>query len=140
MNFKKINFSDVYLINKFLGTMKEGKTTFRYFENRSLEVIKNHLITVLLVNDNLPIAYGHLDKEDNDVWLGIAVSDNYRGKGYGEKMLKYLIKYAKVKNIQQIKLSVDNNNIPAINLYKKYGFIEYKEDMVKKNYYLILEL
>lgn len=54
----------------------------------------------------------------------IAVGDAYRRKGLAEEMLK---------NIDaDIFLEVNENNLPAINLYKKCGFNEY---MRRKNYY-----
>ena len=77
---------------------------------------------VLKENDEV-IAYG-------DIWYmfencdltNIAVKRDYRNKGYGSKMLKYLIKQAKRKGCEFMHLEVDVNNIEAINLYKKYNF------------------
>ncbi len=45
-----------------------------------------------------------------------------RKKGIGEKLLKYLIEKYENTNINNITLEVKENNIAAINLYKKYGF------------------
>lgn len=54
----------------------------------------------------------------------IAVDDNYRKKGYAKEMIKAID--------ADIFLDVNENNIPAINLYKKCGFSEYGR---RKNYY-----
>ena len=62
----------------------------------------------------------------------IFVSNNYRRQGIGSKLLKYLIDYCKKKNISNITLEVNKNNIPAINLYKKY---EFEIVATRKNYY-----
>ena len=62
----------------------------------------------------------------------IIVSNNYRRQGIGSKLLEYLIDYCKKKNISNITLEVNENNIPAINLYKKYGF---EIVATRKNYY-----
>ena len=45
-----------------------------------------------------------------------------RGKGIGDKLLKYLIEKYKNSDIKNITLEVKEDNIVAINLYKKYGF------------------
>ena len=62
----------------------------------------------------------------------IIVSNNYRRQGIASKLLEYLIDYCKKKNISNITLEVNENNIPAINLYKKY---EFEIVATRKNYY-----
>ena len=62
----------------------------------------------------------------------IIVSNIYRRKGIGSKLLEYLIDYCKEKSISNITLEVNENNIAAINLYKKYGF---EVAATRKNYY-----
>ena len=47
-------------------------------------------------------------------------------------MLEELINLAKERKLKDITLEVNVNNIPAINLYKKYNF---KEVGLRKNYY-----
>lgn len=47
-------------------------------------------------------------------------------------MLEELIKTAKERGLNDITLEVNVNNIPAINLYKKYNF---KEVGLRKKYY-----
>ena len=60
----------------------------------------------------------------------IYVVSDYRNSGVGKELIKYLID--RCKDCQNITLEVRKDNIPAINLYKKYGF---KECVVRKNYY-----
>jgi len=99
---------------------------FRYYQKRDVnKCIEQHTYTVLGMIDGNPIAYGHLDHEEK-YWLGICVTDEYRGKGYGTGMMKHLVDMAKKKNLPEIYLTVDADNIPAINLYKKFNFIEIK--------------
>jgi len=76
-----------------------------------------------LVDDEEPVAYGHLDKEGDTIWLGVAVIEAYLGLGLGVLVMKKLTDFAKENNIPVIKLSVDNNNSSAISLYKKLGFV-----------------
>jgi hypothetical protein len=74
------------------------------------------------VVEDTPIGYGHLDKEGDKTWLGVAVISRMRGKGFGERILFYLINRAKSMCLDKIHLSVDIINEGAIALYKKYGF------------------
>lgn len=48
------------------------------------------------------------------------VIDNFRRNGYASKLLEYVIK--KTKNLTNITLEVNVNNLSAINLYKKFDF------------------
>ena len=123
MEFVQVKYPDVTLLQQFIDEAGASLKSFRYFQKRPLEVIKNHACTFLLVDDEEPVAYGHLDKEDNTIWLGVAVIEAYLGLGLGAMMMKKLIEFAKENNIPVIKLSVDNNNSSAISLYKKLGFI-----------------
>ena len=55
-----------------------------------------------------------------------------RGKGIGDKLLKYLIEKYKDSDIKNITLEVKEDNIIAINLYEKYGF---KKIATREKYY-----
>ena len=55
-----------------------------------------------------------------------------RRKGIGDKLLDYLIEKYKEKDIKNITLEVKEDNIAAINLYKKYGF---KKVSTREKYY-----
>ncbi len=58
--------------------------------------------------------YGHLGQ--------IAVEKSERGKGYGNELMEYAIRYFENKNVGSTGLYVETKNIPAISLYEKYGF------------------
>lgn len=64
--------------------------------------------------------------------VNIFVKNKYRNRKIGTFMLKYLIDFARNNNIYNITLEVDENNIYAIKLYEKYGFIK---KAIRKNYY-----
>lgn len=55
-----------------------------------------------------------------------------RRKGIGDKLLKYLIEKYQDTDIKNITLEVKEDNIVAINLYKKYGF---KKVSTREKYY-----
>ncbi len=62
----------------------------------------------------------------------IAVIPQYRKKGFGEKLIKNLLKYCKNNNIDKITLEVRESNIAAKELYKKIGF---ETAGIRKSYY-----
>lgn len=62
----------------------------------------------------------------------VAVKPSYRRQGIAETLLYYAEKTAKDKNCSFISLEVRVSNTPAINLYKKRGYISQGE---RKNFY-----
>lgn len=62
----------------------------------------------------------------------VAVKPSYRRQGIAESLLYTAEKTAKDKNCSFISLEVRVSNIPAINLYKKRGYISQGE---RKNFY-----
>ena len=64
--------------------------------------------------------------------IDIIVAPTYRRKGYADKLLRYTIEEVKKNGCDNITLEVNENNLFAINLYKKYGF---ETCAMRKNYY-----
>jgi ribosomal protein S18 acetylase RimI-like enzyme len=104
--------------------------SFRYFDKRDFSVIENHKYTCLYRFNEDYIGYGHIDQEDGKDWLGIFISENYRGLGLGKMIMDDLISKSDV-----IHLTVDIDNINAINLYRKMEFQECKKE---NKYYLMV--
>jgi RimJ/RimL family protein N-acetyltransferase len=104
--------------------------TFRYYRTRTSLHFKNHIYHFLAQSGDDIVGYGHLDYEDK-IWLGMFVSDKFTGQGYGKKILQTLVNYAE----KDIHLSVDKDNISAINLYLGSGFRIY--DQTDKIFYCI---
>lgn len=103
------------------------------------EDIENHQFYVLLDNNQivagLSLCENH-DGESDIEWLGknekvlyidrLGVRVNYLRKGVGALILNEAINLARKMDIQCLRLFVVDTNEPAINLYKKVGFIEAK--------------
>ena len=119
---KKITISDLDVLTNFIQSSGDSLKTFRYYEKRDFKIISNHLLTILLFFNNMPIAYGHLEKEDDKIWLGIMVSESEKGKGYGKVIMSYLISFCMENKFSNIFLTVDKNNLNAIYLYHKFDF------------------
>lgn len=67
--------------------------------------------------------FSFADKESN-IGLAYVIKPKYRNKGYGNYLLKYLIKYCKenYSNCNKIKVSIYKNNFPSITLAENNGF------------------
>jgi ribosomal protein S18 acetylase RimI-like enzyme len=130
MKFLKItNQNDLQILSKFISSLKEEKETFKYFDKRKIEIVFNHELTFLLfgIKDEI-LAYGHIEKEDDNYWLGILVPSKHQSKGNGVLMITKLIEESKKLKIPKITLSVYKTNKKAVHLYNKMGFTVFKEN------------
>ena len=62
----------------------------------------------------------------------IAVDKSHRGENIGSDMLEHLINISRNLKVKKIWLEVSTKNIPAINLYQKFGFEKIR---LRENYY-----
>ncbi|WP_100330106.1 ribosomal protein S18-alanine N-acetyltransferase [Bacillus xiapuensis] len=69
---------------------------------------------------------------DESQITNIAVLPDFRGKGFGEKLLVHVMKTAREKGAATMSLEVRISNKPAQSLYKKLGF---QPGGIRKNYY-----
>lgn len=64
--------------------------------------------------------------------IDIIIDSKYRLKGYGKKLLDYVIDKIKETGCLNVTLEVACNNLPAIKLYESLGFVV---EAKRKNYY-----
>lgn len=64
--------------------------------------------------------------------MNIVVRKNSRNLGIGSLLIENVIDFSKQQKASLITLEVNENNLPAINLYKKYNF---KQVGLRKKYY-----
>jgi ribosomal protein S18 acetylase RimI-like enzyme len=62
--------------------------------------------------------------------VGMGVRSDYRGRGLGTTLLRAALDRAREKGLERIELEVFASNTPAVELYKKLGFVT---EGVKKN-------
>jgi ribosomal protein S18 acetylase RimI-like enzyme len=124
---KEVSELNSFLIKEFLDNAGESLISFRYYNVRSIEIIKNHLTTAVIIDEGKVVGYGHLDNENGIVWLGVAICETEIGNGFGKLMMKFLVNRADELNIELIRLTVDKNNSKAIKLYLDFGFLYIKD-------------
>lgn len=122
MVFTPITRRNLDVLEAFYDSLLDGRANFRYFEKRPFSITSYHVLTLIGWVSGHAVVYGHLDKEEDRVWLGIAVSDKYVGNGYGKEMMSELTRQAGERGIEEIWLSVDKTNVKAEHLYRKFGF------------------
>jgi RimJ/RimL family protein N-acetyltransferase len=122
LHFEIINNSKIDLLKKYF-LENQIPESFRYFKNRTLESINNHILTLLVSIENQYFGYGHIDFENHKYWVGICILNEYQGKGYGNLILNKIVDFTrKNTSIEELYLTVDKTNINAIKLYKKNNF------------------
>jgi ribosomal protein S18 acetylase RimI-like enzyme len=106
---------------------KINSSYFRYFDSRTIDCLQNHITTLLFKSKDEIFGYTHIDKHNDKYWFGIYIVPEFRHKKLGKLLMNYTIQN-NIYLCNTIYLTVDSNNIPAIQLYKKYGFIEINTD------------
>jgi ribosomal protein S18 acetylase RimI-like enzyme len=125
MQIVRIDSTNIDLLYQFIKNPDEISPFFRYFQSRDPRAaFKNHVYTVVGIENDIVVAYGHIDYETK-YWFGICVLNTYQGKGYGKQIINSILEFTDSNSID-LALSVDSNNIVAIELYKKNGFIKVK--------------
>lgn len=74
---------------------------------------------------NCSISGNKLYKNRHRADLGISLIQKYWHLGIGTAMFEELIRIAKENGIEQLELEVMEGNDRAIQLYKKFGFVQY---------------
>lgn len=94
-----------------------------YPKDRIKEDIKTKFVFVVY-NDNEFVATFTLIVSDRDICIcKLAVSPGSSGKGIGKKCMQYIEEFARVRNINILKLDVYDKSARAISFYEKLGFI-----------------
>lgn len=110
-----------YNISKVLNSQKEKINKEDYFASAYID---NKLV------GSLRIKYVN----NSFVFREVYVLEEKRNFGIGKKMMIEMLKFLKIMNKNPIVLYVDPNNIIAITLYKKLGFIRVNNDKYGENY------
>lgn len=124
LNIRELKSDDIIILE---NTFKD------IFKHNS---INNHIESnpytkyVILEKDNKIIGFINYDViYDRLELININIIDSEKGNGYSKLLMEYMINNNEFKNIT---LEVRIDNEVAINLYKKYGFVNVA---IRKNYY-----
>lgn len=118
---KNLAMMHPYPITEFL----EKKWYEELLKNKSNKVI----YFAIADKDDSPLGYiflNNISTVHRNCYLGIIIGDIIqRGKGYGAEAIRLILKYAfSTLNLNKISVEVVENNVNAIKIYKKIGFLE----------------
>jgi len=74
-------------------------------------------------------ARNYLDHEEYAYCGFMYTIPKYRGMGINKKIIKELMLWAKENNLLEMRLTVYNENLPAVKAYEKVGFKEHLNEM-----------
>lgn len=78
--------------------------------------------------EDKPVAYASFNVVCDEVeLLKIVVSKDYRRQGIAKKLMDFAIENLRTINVHTMYLEVRKNNVPAIALYERLGFLQINE-------------
>lgn len=88
---------------------------------------KNMILTI----NNIPIGTGRLIEIDKKMYIGrLAVLKQYRKKGYGTNIIRFLLNEAKNMGYREVFIHAQSY---AINFYEKLGFKSFGDEFLEAN-------
>ncbi|MFH1030318.1 MAG: GNAT family protein [bacterium] len=136
-------WKDKVLIKLTSGVYEKSEDVLKDYYSEMLKV-KNNQYYVIICDNNI-IGNISLIKKNKDTFeIQIIIGEKkYWGKGIGQIAIEKLLKIAFDKlNYKKACIEVRPENLRAINLYKKCGFIKagYKKNIKNKNQPIILKM
>ena len=122
--------NDLEQIKKNLQTDFDDFWNFEIFKE---ELVNNNSMYLVLRYENEIVSFGGIKfiLDEADI-MNIVTKKDKRNQGFAKFLLNELITIAEEQNCKTITLEVDENNLPAIKLYKD---LEFKKVGKRKNYY-----
>lgn len=130
LSFRPLHLSDRDEIRRFYADMGEESAAFfnvnRGNERRTMEFFENgkrdHRFFVAADGERIAGIAFVWDVDRALPWLGIAVRDDYQGRGVGTFLLSALIDLLRQHGYGGLILRTAKNNVAAQRLYEKTGF------------------
>ena len=148
MKFKILVPGDEDLLLEFLQwlTPETLKLWFHYgiqFDRKRIRGILEDFseLKIVGIDQERIVVYGHLYKFTKDS-CRLGIVSGVTRKGYGTRMMKVLINFARASGVKRIYLSTFQDNYSALTLYQKFNFTIVNEfiDKPRKAYEMKKEL
>lgn len=133
MEFKRINPGDKKEIDNIVKIEEEvfGKNGGADYWLVKTFVRYGLLLVIKEGEEIISIAeYIEIMGEKELFLYGFLTREKFRGKGYAGKLIDYSEKISRIKGYKAISLTVDPENLLAVNFYKKRGYqiVEFQEN------------
>ena len=129
ISIKQINENDIDLCYE-LDSNTISLWSKKQWDNE-LKKDGTKVIGLLLSNHVIGICVLHVVLDEAQINF-FAVNPKYRKKGFGTRLMNYLIKRCRKQNIRKLLLEVSYNNKIAKNFYNRFNFSTVG---LRKNYY-----
>ena len=109
--------------NNKLANIDEIKNHLDFIFNE--DYTNNSFLILQVENDKLISMINAFEYDNvNHYWcfFSLFTQKDYRRNGYGEKMIKYALKYVKKYDCSKVISGIESDNIASIELHKKVGF------------------
>ncbi|UTM60030.1 GNAT family N-acetyltransferase [Photobacterium sp. CCB-ST2H9] len=131
MNIVELEINEIESLWKNLNDLHfkhstHFKTHFQNlkFEDRTNKIISNEHVKIFGIKDGNDIAgytIATVNSEAGEIY-SLFVDINYRGKGFGQKLMKHSIEWLKAKQCENIRVYVAEGNEQALPFYESIGF------------------
>jgi ribosomal protein S18 acetylase RimI-like enzyme len=135
------------LINTYIGDEMGGGNLLSQEEQQCMvEGLSSHPKAVVLLAQDTGVFVGLLTAFENFSTFtakpminihDVFVLEEYRGKGYGRKLMNAIINEAEKRKCSRVTLEVRKDNRKAQNMYQSLGFEEAEQGMFYWRKYLI---
>ena len=130
INIKKLTLEDIEKVSSTFSTQFDEFWSISTLKS-DFEENSSTYIAAKIDNNVIGLAGVKIILEQADI-MNIAVRKDFRRLNIGSMLLENLILISKNAGCKKIMLEVNEKNLPAIHLYKKYGF---KQISIRKKYY-----
>ncbi|MBR3227852.1 MAG: ribosomal protein S18-alanine N-acetyltransferase [Erysipelotrichaceae bacterium] len=130
MKIERMQVSDIRTVTELENILFKDPWPAKFFEE---ELANDYAAYYVMKENDEIIGYAGMWRifENCDL-TNIAIRSDCQGKGYGEKLLRFMIGEAIRNECEFMHLEVRTSNIKAIRLYEKAGFIRTR---IRKGYY-----
>jgi ribosomal protein S18 acetylase RimI-like enzyme len=121
------------VLSIFFNRIKNDQSALQFHPHAFSDAIASLICTqkskdkyIVVLKDGQPIGYGMLrgwDEGFETPSLGIYVDPEFRGVGIAKLLMTHLHTIAKLSKATRVRLKVYKDNIPALQLYKKLGYV-----------------
>lgn len=122
--YKWINDDEVRN-NSFNSDYIEYETHVKWFNEK---INSNNIYMYIILNNNKEIGTIRLEKHNSKAIISYLISNEYRGKGYGNKVIDLIKKEAIINNIDILEAIVKKDNIASRKIFINNGFFEIQEN------------
>ena len=131
----------------FVISIRNLESTRRYLENKSLFTYEESMLWFdkykpfwfVTYLDNNKIGYFRTLKAGDFLYVGLDLSEEYRGKKLSYPIFQMCLSYLRELGHQKFCLKVFEENEVAVKLYKKLGFKILSSELVESKNYLYME-